>query len=653
MLSVRNNMLAQNASRQFSVNDKKNSKTVMRLSSGYRINQAADDAAGLAISEKMRRQIRGLTQAAANAQDGISMVQSAEGALNEVHDMLQRANELAVKAANGTWTEEDRELIDTELQQLKNEINTTSKHTVFNEIPLFPESGMLPAEASVSKTLHYELHLNLKDGSFTVDSPDIPLNTEQASALSADTAALSPAGQADPAAQAAARAGVNPVSSGGNLADLIVKDLIPNAAKQIFDAFPSIKNNIGSETMDITITVKRIDGLNKTLARAGFKYYTSGNDRAFNLVIEVDSADFTAADADGTGTRVEALQSTIAHEFMHSCMQFTMTNGMSGRKGSAYTFPEWFKEGTAQLAGGGFPTQWNNTLIAYAKQLQNGNDTSQDANIQRYLKQYTVAGRPYGHGYLAAAYAGYLANGGGAVTGANIAAGMDKIFADLMAGKTFNQALQDRTGMTNAQLQSAINGGNADVTAFVRQLSYASLGGAGSVITPGGLNVGGAGIIGNGVLNPDPNLPQNPVVPGASGAGGDSRGVGIQVGSESGQHITINFYRMDTEALGIEDTNVKTVEAASRAIDEIKTAIGYVSAVRSDYGSVQNRLEHTISNLDNIVENTTTSESLIRDADIAEEMVEYSINQILLQAGTSMLSQANQQSNLLLSLIDA
>ena len=177
MLSVRNNMLAQNASRQFSVNDKKSSKTVTRLSSGYRINQAADDAAGLAISEKMRRQIRGLTQAAANAQDGISMVQSAEGALNEVHDMLQRANELAVKAANGTWTEEDRKLIDTELQQLKNEINTTSKHTVFNEIPLFPESGMLPAEASVSKTLHYELHLNLKDGSFTVDSPDIPLNT--------------------------------------------------------------------------------------------------------------------------------------------------------------------------------------------------------------------------------------------------------------------------------------------------------------------------------------------------------------------------------------------------------------------------------------------------------------------------------------------
>lgn len=651
MLSVRNNMLAKNASRQFSVNDKKNTKVVTRLSSGYRINQAADDAAGLAISEKMRRQIRGLTQAAANAQDGISMVQSAEGALNEVHDMLQRANELAVKAANGTWTEEDRELIDTELQQLKNEINTTSKHTVFNEIPLFPESGMLPADASASKTYHYELHLNLKDGSFTVDSLDSPETANQLSSLSADPANTYQTSQST--APAAARAGVNPVSSGGNLADLIVKDLIPNAAKQIFDAFPSIKNNIGNETMDITITVKRIDGLNKTLAQASFNYYKNSNDRAFNLVIQVDSADFTAADADGTGNRVEALQSTIAHEFMHSCMQFTMTDGMSGRKGSAYSFPLWFKEGTAQLAGGGFPTQWNNTLIAYAQQLQDGNDTSQDANIQKYLKQYTVAGRPYGHGYLAAAYAGYLANGGGAVTGQNIAAGMDKIFADLMAGKSFNQALQDHTGMTDAQLQSAVNSGNANVVAFVRQLSYASLGGAGSVITPGGLNVGGASIIGNGVWNPNPNLPQNPILPGNSGAGGDSHGVGIQVGSESGQHITINFYRMDTEALGLTDTNVRTVEAASQAIDEIKTAIGYVSAVRSDYGSVQNRLEHTISNLDNIVENTTASESLIRDADIAKEMVEYSINQILLQAGASVLSQANQQSNLLLSLIES
>ncbi|MDE7006741.1 MAG: flagellin, partial [Lachnospiraceae bacterium] len=114
MLSVRTNMLAWNAGRQFGINVSKNKKSTEKLSSGCRINRAADDAAGLAISEKMRRQIRGLTQASANAQDGISMVQSAEGALNEIHEMLQRVNELAVRAANGTLTEEDRAMVDAE-----------------------------------------------------------------------------------------------------------------------------------------------------------------------------------------------------------------------------------------------------------------------------------------------------------------------------------------------------------------------------------------------------------------------------------------------------------------------------------------------------------------------------------------------------------
>ena len=463
------------------------------------------------------------------------------------------------------------------------------------------------------------------DSSFTVESLDKAEGVDKTGQISAN--------QMDRAAKAA----VNPVSNGGDLADLIVKDMIPVVAQQIFDAFPSIKNDIGNETMDIKITVTRLDGLNNMLSRAGFSWSTTGNGRGFNLEIQVDSADFTAADADGTGSRVEALQSTIAHEFMHSVMQFAMTDGMSGRKGDA--FPEWFKEGTAQLAGGGFPTQWNNSLIAYANQLSGGNDASQDANIKNYLRSHTVDNRPYGHGYLAAAYAGYLANGGGAMTGQNIAAGMDKIFADLMGGKSFRQTIQDRTGMTVGQLKNTVNQGDPALVEFVRQLSYESLGGAGSVITSA-LNVGGASIIGGGG--------GTTVRPGATGG---SNSVGIQVGAEAGQHITLNLYRMDTAALWLTDVNVRTVEDAGDAIDKIKNAIRYVSYVRSDYGAVQNRLEHTISNLNNIVENTTASESLIRDVDIAEEMVKYSASQVLLQAGQSMLAQANQQPNLILSLL--
>lgn len=638
MLSVRNNMSAMNAGRQFRGNTKISAKETEKLSSGYRINRSADDAVGLAISEKMRRQIRGLTQASANAQDGISMVQSAEGALNEMHAILHRANELAVKSANGTWTEEDRTMIDVELQQLKKEIDTMAGHTVFNEIRLFPDDGLLPGAASRTETYEYVMHYNMADGSYTVDAANDMAKAAQ------DIGNMSGTAGAVQQAQAAGRAAVNPVPSSGGLATLIATDLIPNAASQIFNAFPSIKNDIGNDTIDIQITVKRIDGTNKILAQAGYRYGSTG--RARNLVIEVDSADFTAADANGTGNRVEALQSTIAHEFMHSLMQYTMTDGMSGRHGNK--FPTWFTEGTAQLAGGGFPTQWNNTLISLAGQLTSRNDTSQDAAISNYLKRYTPANRPYGHGYLAAAYAGYLANGGGAVTGPNIARGMDKIFADIINGKTFANALRDNTGLTAAQLTGSFKNPSADLIDFVRKLSYDSLGGAGSVITPA-LNVGGASIIGNGVWNPNPNLPINPIVP--PGFGSDDNSFFLQVGADAGQHISFNLYRMDTLALGLGDTNVRTAESAGDAIGEIKKAISCVSQVRSDYGAIQNRLEHTIANLDNIIENTTASESLIRDADIAKEIVSYSNSRILLQAGVSVLSQANQQSNTILALL--
>ena len=130
---VQHNLQAMNANRMLNVTTGQQAKSTEKLSSGYKINRAADDAAGLAISEKMRRQIRGLTQASANAQDGISCVQTAEGALNEVHDMLQRMNELAVKAANGTNQEEDRSYIQSEVDQLITEIDRVSTTTTFNE----------------------------------------------------------------------------------------------------------------------------------------------------------------------------------------------------------------------------------------------------------------------------------------------------------------------------------------------------------------------------------------------------------------------------------------------------------------------------------------------------------------------------------------
>ena len=130
---VQHNITAMNSNRMLGLTTSAQAKSTEKLSSGYKINRAADDAAGLAISEKMRRQIRGLTQASANAQDGISCVQTAEGALNEVHDMLQRINELAVKGETATLTSTDRSYIQTEVQQLMSEIDRVRSTTTFNE----------------------------------------------------------------------------------------------------------------------------------------------------------------------------------------------------------------------------------------------------------------------------------------------------------------------------------------------------------------------------------------------------------------------------------------------------------------------------------------------------------------------------------------
>ena len=156
---VQHNLTAMNSNRMLGLTTAAQAKSTEKLSSGYKVNRAADDAAGLAISEKMRRQIRGLTQASANAQDGVSMVQTAEGALNEVHDMLQRINELAVKGENGTLTTSDRSYINSEVQQLMSEIDRVASTTTFNEKNLLTGSCsnvdlQVGAEASQ--------HINLK-----------------------------------------------------------------------------------------------------------------------------------------------------------------------------------------------------------------------------------------------------------------------------------------------------------------------------------------------------------------------------------------------------------------------------------------------------------------------------------------------------------
>ena len=173
---VQHNLTAMNSNRMLGITPGQQAKSTEKLSSGYKINRAADDAAGLAISEKMRRQVRGLTQASANAQDGISMVQTAEGALTEVHDMLQRMNELAVKAKNGTETSKDRSFIDQEIQNLKSEIERVKDTTTFNEKELLKGSSMSKSGVNLQVGAESGQVINLKIKSMGVSGLGLSVN---------------------------------------------------------------------------------------------------------------------------------------------------------------------------------------------------------------------------------------------------------------------------------------------------------------------------------------------------------------------------------------------------------------------------------------------------------------------------------------------
>ena len=386
---VQHNLTAMNSNRMLGLTTASQAKSTEKLSSGYKINRAADDAAGLSISEKMRKQIRGLTQASSNAQDGISAVQTAEGALNEVQDMLQRMNELAVKSANGTNSATDRSYIQDEITQLTTEIDRVSETTKFNDMYL------LKGDTSTTKTVDF-----YKSGYAVADGTKLYLE--------------------------------------GSKTELTGTDLANAIAK-------------------------------------GEKLYT--------------------ADADGTQD-----DTTLAKKGT----DYAYITKMYDDKGKELSAAE------AKAAAGD----------VYADKEQ----TFQIATKADYLRNETVNG-------------------------------------DL----TFNLHVGSDSEATNK--------------------------------------------------------------------------IGVSIGS------------MSAAGIGVSGLTVATEDDATVAVDTIAAAIQKVSTQRSALGAVQNRLEHTINNLDNVVENTTSAESAIRDTDMATEMVKYSNNNILAQAGQAMLAQANQSNQGVLSLL--
>ena len=499
---VQHNMQAMNANRMLNVTTSTQAKSTEKLSSGYKINRAADDAAGLTISEKMRKQIRGLDQASTNAEDGVSSVQTAEGALTEVHSMLQRMNELAVQASNGTNSESDRSAIQDEVDQLTTEIDRVSETTKFNETYLLKgQDG--------TKTINMKAHDAGLKGTLTD-------NGDGTASFAMDDLSIG-----------------SKVSIGGKNYTIGVEKT--DAEKLIDDAKAALT---GTDKATISI------GDNKFQIDKDGNVYNETGDQLYVKTADGDTA-ATAFSKDAALTTETTFKKDDA------------TNGTAtpNTKVTAENLKDYIGDGTTVTVG-------SNSVTVMKDEDTDGVD---DTNATVITKE---------HAYELAAN-------------------------ELGAANKIGDTEGSSSVTNNNDGTFSINVGQAKVA---NALSFS-------------LHVGA-----------DADMTNK-----------------IQVDIES----------MDSAGLGIKGLNVKdsTGMAATYAIDAIADAVAKVSAQRSSLGAVQNRLEHTIANVDNVVENTTSAESRIRDTDMAEEMVNYSKNNILAQAGQSMLAQANQSNQGVLSLL--
>ena len=480
IMVVQHNLTAMNSNRMLGLTQSSQAKSTEKLSSGYKINRAADDAAGLSISEKMRKQIRGLTQASANAEDGISTVQTAEGALNEVQDMLQRMNELAVKASNGTNSENDRSYIQNEIDQLTTEIDRVAETTKFNE------TYLLKGDKDAVKGYSYSYGA-------TTNGP----------------------------AAATICAKLNTSVTGSNTGSKVTFA----AAAPTDDKTAAAQNEL-------------LKVLQKSGARITIAAGVTGE--AAKVAISVDGYDV-------------ASNGKVSKDGVDTGITLSASNGNDNTKGT---------------------TALSDTVTLNSK----------------------------------------------AVTAA--AEGKHAAFYDKDGNRISENALSNYfTGTTAAD-------GKASATQLKDKTLYDQFG---NVATFDTKNVQAAqDQVGNLKLS-------------------------LHVGADAttNNKIELSLDAMSAKGLGVNGLRVDgtTSTNADNAIETIKEAIQKVSTQRSALGAVQNRLEHTISNLDNVVENTTSAESAIRDTDMATEMVKYSNNNILSQAGQAMLAQANQSNQGVLSLL--
>ena len=550
---VQHNLKAMNANRMLNINTNASARSTEKLSSGYRVNRAADDAAGLAISEKMRKQIRGLTQGSRNAEDGISAVQTAEGALAEVQDMLQRMNELCVQAANGTNSITDRKYIQDEIDQLVTEMDRISETTKFNETYLLKGDDTQPE--NLVHTFNY------------IKGDEID-QTGQSKVVNSSGAKVK-------------------VDYNGTDNVYVV-----NAA--------SISASTVNNPMSADVVSKGSDFTK--YCDAGTKVGASSSITALKLSADYAVFKNTNLDPDAleiqTGTK-NLVSKDNKDAYIYDVKTKNVIHVKAGEDLSAYV---------EEIAG----EKGKYTMKEQYRLLYNANEKATAVTDTTLGHPGTSADKLEPKDLIGAVSENKLYNKDGVeVSGM----GLYKYFNE--NGDYKGGLFADKDATLKITEQKEVNGKTASLYfgGYISNLRE-------KVVAPLTFNVH---------------------------AGSDSdltNRISATIDTMSAAGLGVN--KLKSTSIGIVD---ETGDNAREAIDVVGEALKIVSTQRSILGAVQNRLEHTISNLDNVVENTTAAESAIRDTDMAEEMVKFSNNQVLMQAGQSILAQANQANQGVLSLL--
>ena len=628
---VQHNMQAANANRMLNVTTSAQSKSTEKLSSGYKINRAADDAAGLTISEKMRKQIRGLDRASTNAEDGVSAVQTAEGALTEVHSMLQRMNELATQSANGTNSTTDRQAIQDEIDQLTTEIDRVSETTKFNETYLL--KGDTDGATSAKNVNAHDAGLAGKlvangDGTSTfkldkalADGDNVTIAGKKYT-IGSTTASTDGFEKLDTLKDKKVSVGDSVTDANGNKKTLV--DKVANATA-IYKADDKIKIDGKEYTIATATDLSNATGAKLSAADAQQMVSEAlANGKEASFTSKKLAAGIYGADA----TVDVKIVSNLDTNKEVSSLSIATTAKVSDLKGTALAAGDVVSlSGKAITATAKDPANMS-TVKDIVKSLQK-NDAIQIGGKTITISDKTAIGDNK-----------YTVNDALSLLNDKDTVNFDAVTSAEGKAALTVSGLKASTGYTAVDTKVAASGDNVisakdAYSMMAEELQKASSIGADVAAEVKSDNSGNF-TIKQGTVDVKEALSFN---------------LHVGADADSTNKITVDIDSMSSAGLGIKGIKADTEQDATYAIDAIADAISQVSSQRSALGAIQNRLEHTINNLDNVVENTTSAESRIRDTDMAEEMVNYSKNNILAQAGQSMLAQANQSNQGVLSLL--